>query len=419
MLWSKAFIITQKKITEKAETVSHQLMLRAGLINMLAAGVYSYLPLGLKVLNNVEKIIREEMDATGAQEVFLPALQPMDLWKKTNRDEVMGDVMIKFTDRRGRNLCLGPTHEEVVTDLAKSFITSYKQLPFTLYQIQSKFRDEIRPRSGLVRSCEFIMKDAYSFDRDEIELSKDYEVMHSAYCNIFKRCGLNFISVEADSGIMGGDISHEFMVPAGSGEDSVLVCDKCDYSRTNPVHKVNEARSCPHCNNKLVEKNAIEVGHIFKLGTKYSQALGCEFVDEKGMKKPVIMGCYGIGVSRLLPAIIEQNHDEDGVIWPKEVSPYDVVVSVVNADLKPAMKLANDLNNVLEKEGISVLLDDRSERAGVKFKDADLIGIPLRIVIGENAIKSKKFELILRHNKETEILEQKHLIKAIKDFKDK
>ena len=322
MRWSKSFIPTIKELPQEAESLSHQLMLRAGLIRMLMAGAYSYLPIGLKVLNNIKKIIRAEMNASGANELLLPALQPLELWQKTGRDKVIGEVMIRFTDRRGRNVCLGPTHEEVITDLVRQHVSSYKQLPLVLYQIQTKFRDEIRPRFGLVRACEFMMKDAYSFDAGEAGLDKNYSVMSEAYKRIFKRCGLDCFCVEAPSGVMGGKVSHEFMAKAACGEDIVLVCSKCKQAKSFKEEKVN----CSECGVELEKVNTIEVGHIFKLGTKYSASLGANFLDAKGLLSPVIMGCYGIGVSRLVATIIEQNHDQQGIIWPREITPYDVLV---------------------------------------------------------------------------------------------
>jgi len=262
MFWSKDFIPTLKEIPQEAESVSHQLMLRAGLVRMLMAGVYSYLPLGLKVLNNIQKIIRQELNSCGATELLLPALQPQELWMQSGRDKDMGQVLIKFIDRKGRKTCLGPTHEEVITDLVKNHISSYKQLPLILYQIQTKFRDEIRPRFGLVRACEFIMKDAYSFDKDEAGLEKNYKAMHNAYKRIFKRCGLKFLTIEEDPGVMGGNMSHEFMVPAQDGEDLVLFCPRCKSART---FNETDAQSCAKCGITSEKINTIEVGHIFKL----------------------------------------------------------------------------------------------------------------------------------------------------------
>ena len=396
MRWSKFFLPTIKELPQEAESASHQLMLRAGLIRMLMAGAYSYLPFGLKVLNNIQRIVREEMNNSGANELLLPALQPMELWQRTGRDKVIGEVMIRFTDRRGRNLCLGPTHEEVITDLVRQHVSSYKQLPLILYQIQTKFRDEIRPRFGLVRACEFIMKDAYSFDADEQGLDKNYSIMHEAYKKIFKRCGLDCLSVEADSGVMGGKVSHEFMVPAACGEDIVLVCPQCKMAKPFQEEKIK----CPQCGVELEKVNTIEVGHIFKLGTKYSVSLGANFLDAKGVLNPVIMGCYGIGVSRLVATIIEQNHDQQGIIWPKEVAPYDCLIIPLEVTEGPIMEKARELYGLLGDQGVKVLVDDRDERAGVKFKDADLIGIPLQLVLGKEFLKSGNLELKIRRSGE-------------------
>ncbi len=398
MYWSKSFIPTIREIPQEAESTSHQLMLRSGLIRMLMAGAYSYLPLGLKVLNNIQNIIREEMNASGANELLLPALQPLDLWQKTGRDKVIGEVMIRFIDRRGRNICLGPTHEEVITDLVRQHVSSYKQLPLILYQIQTKFRDEIRPRFGLVRACEFIMKDAYSFDADEAGLDKNYSIMHEAYKRIFKRCRLDCLSVAADSGVMGGKVSHEFMVPEACGEDVVLVCPKCKIAKSFKEGQVN----CPQCaDTEMGKVNTIEIGHIFKLGTKYTESLGAHFLDAKGVSNPVIMGCYGIGVSRLISTIIEQNHDQQGIIWPSEITPYHVLIIPLDVTNEPIMEKAKNIyKRFSEQQNIKVLLDDRDERAGVKFKDADLIGIPYQVVIGKEFLKTGNLELKKRRTGE-------------------
>ena len=384
MLWTKTLIPTLKEIPQEAESAAHQLMLRAGLVRMLMAGAYSYLPLGLRVLNNIKKIIRQEMDACNAAEVLLPALQPQELWLKTGRDKDLGQVMIKFTDRKGRHVCLGPTHEEVITDLVRSHVSSYKQLPLILYQIQTKFRDEIRPRFGLVRACEFIMKDAYSFDKDEAGLDKNYEAMHSAYQRIFQRCGLKFLTVAADPGVMGGNVSHEFMAPVKDGEDTV-----------DGV-------------------NCIEVGHIFKLGTKYSLILGANFLDQDGRAKPVIMGCYGIGVSRLISAVIEQNNDASGIVWPDEVSPYKVIILPLDITDNNILKCAEDIYRELQSAGIDTLLDDRDERAGVKFKDADLIGITMQVIIGKESLKNGAIELKVRRTGEKIVKPQAQILQEIK-----
>ncbi|MDO8661969.1 MAG: proline--tRNA ligase [Candidatus Omnitrophota bacterium] len=387
MLWSKTFIPTLKEVPQEAESISHQLLLRAGLVRMLMAGSYSYLPLGLKVLENIQTIIRQEMDTCGAAELLLPALQPLELWQRTGRDKDLGEVMLKITDRRGRKICLGPTHEEAITDLVRSHVSSYKQLPLVLYQIQTKFRDEMRPRFGLIRACEFIMKDAYSFDQDEAGLDKNYQAMYEAYQRIFKRCGLRIVTTEADSGVMGGKVSHEFMVPAKDGEDVVTV----------GAEKVN----------------AIEVGHIFKLGTKYSVSLAAQFLDAKGKLQPIIMGCYGIGVSRLISAVIEQNNDPNGIIWPNEVTPYKAIILALDSGDKNIMDLALSVYQELQQAGVDTLFDDRDERAGVKFKDADLLGIPLQIIIGKGALRDGSLELKIRRSQEKIIKPKAEVLQEI------
>ena len=320
--------------------------------------------------------------------MLLPALQPLELWQRSGRDGVIGEVMIKFTDRRGRSICLGPTHEEVITELVKTHVSSYKQLPLILYQIQTKFRDELRPRFGLIRACEFIMKDAYSFDEDEAGLDKNYQAMLAAYLRIFKRCGLNIITTEADSGVMGGKVSHEFMVPAKDGEDVVTVGSE--------------------------KVNAIEVGHIFKLGTKYSAALGANFLDAQGNLKPIIMGCYGIGVSRLISSVIEQNNDKDGIIWPLEIAHYKVMILALDAGDQKIMDLALSVYQELNKSGIEPLLDDRDERPGVKFKDADLLGIPLQVIVGKNTLKDGTLELKTRRDQNKVTGPKEEILEKIK-----
>ncbi|MFH0855303.1 MAG: proline--tRNA ligase [Candidatus Omnitrophota bacterium] len=387
MRWSRAFILTLKEVPQDAESTSHQLLLRAGLVRMLMAGAYSYLPLGLRVLENIQNIIRQEMDSCNAAELLLPALQPLELWQRTGRDRDLGEVMFSFTDRRGRKICLGPTHEEAITDLVKNNVSSYKQLPLVLYQIQTKFRDEMRPRFGLVRACEFIMKDAYSFDRDASGLDKNYQAMYEAYLRIFKRCGLNIIATEADTGVMGGKVSHEFMAPAKDGEDLVLAGSE--------------------------RVNAIEIGHIFKLGTKYSAALGANFLDADGKLHPVVMGCYGIGVSRMISAIIEQNNDKDGIIWPLEVAPYKAIILSLDSGDKAISGLSLDVYRELKENKIDVLFDDRDERPGVKFKDADLLGIPLQVIIGKNALKDGTLELKNRRTQEKIIRPKEEILRII------
>ncbi|MEA3328198.1 MAG: proline--tRNA ligase [Candidatus Omnitrophota bacterium] len=378
MKWSESFIPTLKETPSDAEVISHKLMLRAGLIRKLASGVYSYLPLGLKILERVKGIIRQEMNSLGGQEVLLPALQPAELWENSGRDKEIGKVMIRFIDRHNKKMVLGPTHEEVITDLVKKDVKSYRQLPVVLYQIQTKFRDEPRPRFGVLRSCEFIMKDAYSFDRDVSGLSRNYSKMYDAYCRIFKRCGLKFAIKEADPGMMGGDVSHEFVVPAGGGREE------------------------------------IEIGHIFKLGVKYSKILNAAFLDEKGRARPIIMGCYGIGVNRIVAAAIEQSHDKQGIIWPMGISPYQTIVLLIDPSQGPSKKCASLVYSQLSQEKIDVLLDDRDERPGVKFKDADLIGIPLQLIVSERNLKLDQIELKLRRNNKVIKVKKEELIDKVK-----
>jgi len=376
MRWSKAFIPTLKEDPSDAEVISHKLMVRAGLIRKLGAGAYTYLPTGLKVLNKVSNIVREEMNALGAQEILMPAIQPKELWDKTQRFKLLGDVLITYKDRHGKINVLGPTHEEVVTSLAAGVIRSYRDLPTVLYQIQSKFRDEPRPRFGVLRSKEFIMKDAYSFDADKKGLDKNYKLMFDAYERIFKKCGLKVSAVEAESGFMGGDVSHEFVAKRQGGDD-------------------------------------IELGHTFKLGTKYSDQLGAKFLDKDGKEKPCIMGCYGIGINRIIASLIEQNNDKDGIIWPKSISPYQVIIVEVKSDDPAIRKAGEGLYNSLTDKGIDVLLDDRTERAGIKFKDADLIGIPIQVIIGDKNLKNNSIEIKLRKDNTRSITPLKDTIPAL------
>ncbi|MBF0489011.1 MAG: proline--tRNA ligase [Candidatus Omnitrophica bacterium] len=387
MYWSKYFIPTLKEIPIGTEAISHQLSLRASLVHMLTSGVYSYLPVGYRVLRKVEDIIRQEMDAIGCCELLLPSLHPMEIWKKTGRDQTLKEIMITFDNKKGQHMCLGPTHEEIITTLAKDYIQSYRQLPVTLYQIQTKFRDEMRTRFGIVRACEFIMKDAYSFDRNMEGLKKNYEQQLAAYVRIFKRCGLDPIVVAADSGAMGGSISHEFLVTAPIGEDAIWV------NTINGEVVKDVDGTAPSLAGDWVKKVAIELGHIFQLGTKYSDSLGAVFLDEDGKQKPMIMGCYGIGVSRLIAAIIELNSDQAGIIWPKDVAPFDVELLPVQASDPVAMELAQSYYTELKAAGVDVLMDDRDESAGRKFNDADLIGIPLRVIIGKRMLAQNQVEI--------------------------
>lgn len=415
MLWSKFFIPTSKEIPIGTEAISHQLSLRAGLVHMLSAGVYCYLPMGLRVLNRVESIIREEMNAAGAHELFLTCLQPIDLWQQTGRDKTLAEVMIRFKDNKGKQMCLGPTHEEVITDIVRSYVQSYRQLPVTLYQIQSKFRDELRTRFGIVRACEFIMKDAYSFDCDETGLKKNYQLMYEAYVKIFKRCGLDPIIVEADSGAMGGSVSHEFMITAPIGEDHVVQCSSCGNAH-GLKEDFKEGAKCPKCSAGTMEKKvAIELGHIFQLGTKYSDALQALYLGEDGKRKPIVMGCYGIGVSRMIAAIIEASHDDSGIIWPKEVAPFDVEILPLQVTDNESMTLATQYYQDLKKAGVEVLMDDRDESAGRKFNDADLVGVPWKVIIGKRKLAEGAIELKNRRTQEVTVVPKDQLVAKLKE----
>lgn len=562
-----AFIPTLRTVGE-AEMISHQFLLRAGMIRQLAAGIYNYLPIAQRVLRKIEQIVREEMDAINGQELLLPALHPAELWEESGRYQNYGPELVKLNDRHQRPFVMGPTHEEVITDLIRNDLNSYKKLPITLYQIQTKFRDERRPRSGLLRGREFIMKDAYSFHADRDSLDKTYQDMYQAYVNIFTRCGLDFRAVEADSGAIGGKGTHEFMVLAESGEDTVVTCNSCDYAANiemaevvnnlekaephevaplekiatpgvasiadlaeflqlsadklvktmillvdqEPVmvllrgdHEVNDVKVknlldaavvemadektilevcggpagflgpvglkkkikvladqallafseyiiganekdahylhaqegrdfqvdqyadlrnvqegdvCPRCGGEVSFTRGIEVGHIFKLGTRYSDTMKATFLDQHGKEKPFIMGCYGIGVSRVLAAVIEQSHDANGIIWPVSIAPYQVHVIAVNTKDETQLQVAEGLYEELRKAGYEVLLDDREERAGVKFKDADLIGIPVRVIVGSKA-KNGVVELKLRRTGETAEIGKTDLLEYLPNWLQK
>ena len=541
---------TLRESPAEAELVSHKLMYRAGLIRKAAGGLYSYLPLGWRTMKKIMQIIREEMDSAGGQELMMPIMQPAEIWQESGRWNVYGDEMIRLNDRHGRKFVLAPTHEEMITTLIRDEVRSYKQLPVLLYQIQNKYRDEIRPRFGLMRSREFVMKDLYSFDRDVDGMNISYQKMYDAYSRVFERCGLKFRAVEADNGAIGGGHSHEFTVLAPSGESSIAYCENCDYAASDekaelkiiksapeelkplekvstpachtielvknflnvPIektikavafmddaerlilafvrgdHEVNEIKvinsveganhlymadeklitaakscagfmspigisgaiivvdqtvmemsnavaganeidahfinvtprrdfdaekiivtdirmvqegdPCPHCGKPLKMTRGIEVGQVFTLGKKYSEALHATFLDEDGSTKPFEMGCYGIGVGRTMAAAIEQNNDKDGIIWTRALAPFEVVVVPVNAKDSAQLNLAEEIYNELKAAGVDVLLDDRKERAGVKFKDCDLIGYPLRVTVSPKTLESGNIEVKIRRSGE-------------------
>lgn len=540
---SQLYAPTLRETPAEAEVVSHQLMLRAGFIRKAAGGVYTYLPLAWRVLRKIEQIVREEMDAKGGQELAMPIMQPAEMWKESGRWDVYGDEMFRLKDRHGRDFCLGPTHEEMITTTIKTDVRSYRQLPLMLYQIQNKYRDEIRPRFGLMRGREFIMKDLYSFDRDDKGLDESYNKMYDAYSQVFTRCGLTFRPVEADPGAIGGSGTHEFMVLADSGEAAIVYCDSCDYAANvekaelhpitaapeaplplkevatpgtktieavsaflgvsstqtiktiayntekGPVlalvrgdHQINEIKlqnllgtltlhladeatvvaatgsspgyigpvgvkdvtivadatvmnmpnavcgankpdhhfvqvnpgrdfsptfvadlrliqvgdPCPRCGQPVKTARGIEVGQVFKLFTKYSKSLNAFYLDENGKEQLMVMGCYGIGVSRTMAAAIEQNHDDNGIIWPAAIAPFHAVVVPINVKDEAQLALAEKVQQQLVAAGLQVVLDDRAERAGVKFKDADLIGYPLKITLGPKAVTENLIEVKTR-----------------------
>lgn len=390
---------------------SHRLMVRSGMIRKVAAGIYSLLPLGYRVIRKVENIVREEMNRAGAQEILMPMAIPAELWKETGRWEEYGKELLRFQDRHEREFCIGPTHEEVVTDLIRRELKSYRQLPLTLYQIQTKFRDEIRPRFGLMRGREFIMKDAYSFDRTEKDARVSYQRMREAYQKIFERCGLKFRAVDAASGVIGGSYSEEFMVLADTGEDILLACSACDYAANQEKEKGSR---CPRCKAPLMEHRGIEVGHIFMLGDKYSKAMKATFLDQEGKESYSIMGCYGIGIARTAAAAIEQNHDDNGIKWPLPLAPFQVHLIPVQDQSDRVMITAEVIYSNLMRENIEVLMDDRQERAGVKFKDADLIGAPCQIIVGDKNLQEGLVELKNRQTGETQKIGTEETILQVK-----
>jgi prolyl-tRNA synthetase len=385
MKQSLLFVPTLKDAPKDAEVKSHKLMSRAGLIKQVAAGIYTYLPLGYRVIRKIEAIIRDEHEKIGASELLMPALQPSDLWRESGRWDKYGPELMRLTDRKDREFCLGPTHEEIITQTVRDYVNSYKKLPLALYQIQTKFRDEMRPRFGLMRGREFIMKDAYSFSEDEANLDWWYKEFTKAYTNIFNRCGLETRIVSSDVGQIGGDEADEFMVMSEVGEDTITYCMSCSYAANQEHSGLRAGDVCPECGGTIKEAKGIEVGNIFKLGTKYSESMGATFQDKEGKLKPAIMGCYGIGISRTLMASVEQHSLDNGIIWPDEIAPFTVHIIPVNVKDEVQMGLANKVYTELKNKGVEVLIDDRDERAGSKFKDADLIGIPHRVIIGKKA----------------------------------
>ncbi len=414
---------TQRENPADAEIISHQLMIRAGLVRQVSSGIYNWLPIGKKVLQKVENIIRKEMNIAGAQEILMPMVQPASLWEESGRIDQYGQELLVFLDRHENKFCLGPTHEEIITDLCKNLLTSYKQLPVTLYQIQTKFRDEIRPRFGVMRSREFLMKDAYSFDLDKESLDQSYSVMKEAYIKIFDSLGLDYRIVKADSGAIGGSDSEEFHVLADSGEDLLAFSDKSEYAiNAELLTELQdgqdpyslEGKPSPDGKGLLKLKKGIEVGHIFKLGRKYSEILNLRIQGENNDIHPE-MGCYGIGASRIVAAAIEQNHDEKGIIWPKTLAPFEVALVEVNPKKKDEIKeKSSEIYNLLKENDIDVLWDDREKRPGVKFTDMEVTGIPLTIIIGERTLETGEIEIKKRQDEKPQLVSHQNLISTVK-----
>jgi len=404
--FSKLFVPTVKEDPSDAELISHKLMVRSGMIKKTAAGIYSWLPIGLKVLKKVEEIVRKNLNNFDAEEILMPMVQPAELWKESGRYGEYGKELLKFDDRSNRGFVLGPTHEEIICEIFRSHPKSYKDLPVNLYQIQTKFRDEIRPRFGVMRSREFLMKDAYSFDIDEKGLVKSYGKMKDAYISIFDEIGLDYRIVKADSGNIGGDVSEEFHILADSGEDLIAVSDSSDFAANVEVLNYDkdpselEGKKSPDGKGKLKIKRGIEVGHIFQLGQKYSQAMNVGVKDMNGNSIHPFMGCYGIGVSRIVAAAIEQNHDDRGIQWPDKITPFGVNVICLDPESDEIMKVCSEIYSILQKSGFDPLLDDRDIRAGIKFKEHELLGIPYSIIIGPNNFKNTKLEFGIRAQNE-------------------
>lgn len=400
MKFSKSGITTTKSVPNDAEVISHQLMIRAGMIKKLASGLYTWMPLGLRVLKKIENIIRHEMNKIGALEILMPAIQPSELWKESGRWEKYGPELLRIKDRNEREFCFGPTHEEIVTDIARKDLVSYKQLPIIYYQIQTKFRDEIRPRFGIMRAREFLMKDAYSFHENEECLNETYKIMFEAYKNCFDKIGFEYKVVNADNGQIGGSESHEFHVIAENGEDELIFSDTSDYAINAELFSEppKEGDNSPDGSGKVKIKRGIEVGHIFKLGKNYSNSMKASVSNKDNKNIEMIMGCYGIGVSRIAAAAIEQSNDKKGIIWPRKIAPFEIsIISIGYSKNETIKSYTNELYRKLISDNFEVLLDDRDISPGNMFSDSDLIGVPYKIIIGKQFLNSKNIELKLRN----------------------
>ncbi len=406
MLQSNFLSKTLREDPKDSVAISHKFLVRGGYIHQLTSGVWSLLPLGFRVYQKVENIIRKEMRLIGGEELRMPSLQPKELWVESGRWETIDPPLFKVKDRHNKCLALGPTHEEVITKIANFFIESYKDLPKYVFQIQNKFRNELRPTAGLLRTREFVMKDMYSFHALDKDLDVYYLKVSEAYKKIYRRCGLDPIIVNASSGTIGGNMSNEFMIFTESGEDNLLFCKDCGWATNMEVGK--QDLFCPKCKSKLIIKTGIEVGHIFKLGTNYSKKLSAFFIDQNGQKRPIIAGCYGIGLERLMATIVELNHDKNGIIWPSSVSPFNIHLLGLDLDNKTVLERAHEVYEKLKLSGFDVLFDDRRESAGVKFKDYDLIGIPVRLVVSKKS--GSKIEYKERKQKGSKLFTFKQLL---------
>ena len=402
MYFSKLFVPTTRQDPSDAELISHKLMVRSGMIKKTAAGIYNWLPIGYRVLKKVENIVRKNLDNFGAQEILMPMVQPAELWKESLRFDQYGKELLKFKDRSERDFVLGPTHEEIICEIFRSYPISYKELPINLYQIQTKFRDEIRPRFGVMRCREFLMKDAYSFDIDERGMEKSYENMKDAYISTFDDIGLDYRIVKADAGNIGGDVSEEFHIIADSGEDLLAISDASDFAANVEVLEYEkdpselDGQPSPDGKGKLIIKRGIEVGHIFQLGQKYSEKMSVSIKDSSGKGIDSFMGCYGIGVSRIVAAAIEQNHDDKGIIWPYAIAPFHVNVICLDPKKEEVLKECESVYQIIKDAGHDVLLDDRDIRAGQKFTDNEILGVPFSIVIGPKNFSNNSFEFVIR-----------------------
>ena len=427
MRLSQYFLKPRKDTPSDATLVSHKLMIKSSMIKQTTSGIYTWLPLGLKVLRKIEDIIRKFHNLYGCQELLMPTIQSSTIWKKSERYNDYGPEMLKFHDRNKKELLYGPTNEELITEIFKEYIKSYKDLPKNLYQIQWKFRDEIRPRYGVMRCREFLMKDNYSFDLTKKDAEKSYDNMFKCYLEIFKEIGIKVIPVKADSGAIGGDLSHEFHLISDSGDTNILYDKKLgDIDKIDIVNSFNLLRNLYSVTddeykkkqdlgeNKLIKTKGIEIGHIFYFGTKYSEKLGAYVLDEKGEKNNIEMGSYGIGISRLVAAVIESSHDDKGIIWPKSISPFDIGLINLNIKNKDLTKASDDIYDYLKKNNIDVLYDNSSERPGEKFANMDLIGLPFQIILGEKSLKEKCFEL--KNRKTNKIIKIKNISEILKNI---